>query len=145
MHKQWYLEISFSGHQNAENEQNETLNKQVQKWRFLSKVDYALQYVSFKHKGQMNSLKFYTLHHDNNLPNIENIYYNLYIGKGIDVEISRFQFTKTLKMNIRKHSTKKDRTNDSFNIWIRPHCTIASLFLSSWQNEAFYISYFISR
>jgi len=31
MHKQRYLEISFSGHQNAENEQNETLNKQVQK------------------------------------------------------------------------------------------------------------------
>ena len=31
MHKHQYLEISFSDHQNAENEQNETLNKQVQK------------------------------------------------------------------------------------------------------------------
>ena len=30
------------------------------------------------------------------------------------MEISRFQLTKTLKMNITKHSTKKDRTNDSF-------------------------------
>ena len=31
MHKHRYLEIPFSGHQNAEHEQNETLNKQVQK------------------------------------------------------------------------------------------------------------------
>ena len=61
----------------------------------------------------MKNIKFYTLHHDNNLPNIENIYYIHYIGKGIDVEISCFQFTKTLKMNIRKYSTKKDRTSDS--------------------------------
>ena len=88
----------------------------------------------------MKNIKFYTLHLDNNLPNIENIYYIHYIGKWIDVVISRFQLTKTLKMNIRKHFTKKDRTNDSFNIWIRHDCTIASLFLSSCQNEAFYIS-----
>ena len=57
----------------------------------------------------MKNIKLYTLHLDNNLPNIENIYYIHYIGKGIDVVISRFQLTKTLKMNIRKHSTKKDR------------------------------------
>jgi len=99
----------------------------------------------FKHKWQMKNIKFYKFHLDNNLPNMENIYCIHYIGKGIDVEISRFQLTKTLKMNIRKLSTKKDRTNDSFNSWIRQHCTIASLFLSSWQNEAFYISYIISR
>jgi len=61
----------------------------------------------------MKNIKFCTLHLDNNLPNIENIYYIHYIGKGIDVKISRFQLTKTLKINIRKHSTKKDRTNDS--------------------------------
>ena len=58
-----------------------------------------------KHKWQMKNIKFYTLHLDNNLPNIENIYYIHYIGKGIDVVISRFQLTKTLKMNIRKHSS----------------------------------------
>ena len=40
---------------------------------------------------------------------------------------------------------KKGQNNDSFNIWIRQHFTIASLFLSSWQNEAFQISYIISR
>ena len=61
----------------------------------------------FKHKGQMKKIKFHTLHLDNNLSNIENIYYIHYIGKGVDVEISRFQLTKTLKMNIRKHSKKK--------------------------------------
>ena len=49
----------------------------------------------------MKNIKFYTLHLDNNLPNVENIYYILYIGKGIDVEISRFRLTKTLKMYIR--------------------------------------------
>jgi len=38
MHKNQYLEISFSGHQNAENEQNETLNKQLQKERFISNL-----------------------------------------------------------------------------------------------------------
>jgi len=54
----------------------------------------------------MKNIKFYTLQLDNNLPNIENIYYIHYIGKGIDVEISRFQLTKTLKMNIRKHYKK---------------------------------------
>jgi hypothetical protein len=42
-------------------------------------------------------MKFYTLHLDNYLPNIENIYYIHYIGNGIDVEISRLQLTKTLK------------------------------------------------
>jgi len=31
MHKHLYLEISFSGQQKSENEQNETINKQVQK------------------------------------------------------------------------------------------------------------------
>jgi hypothetical protein len=51
--------------------------------------------------------KFYTLHFDNNLPNTGNIYYIHYTGKGIDVEISRFQLTKKLKINKRKHSTKK--------------------------------------
>jgi len=76
MHKHRYLEISFSGHQNAEHEQNETLNKQVQKWRYLLKVDEALLYDCFKHKVQMKNIKFYTLHLDNNLLNIENIYYN---------------------------------------------------------------------
>jgi len=60
-----------------------------------------------KHQGQMRNIRFYTLHHDNNLPNIKNIYYIHYIGKGIYVEISRFQLTKTLKMNIRKQSTKR--------------------------------------
>ena len=65
----------------------------------------------------MKNKKFYTLHLDNNFPNIENIYYIHSIGKGIDLEISHFQLTKTLKMNIRKHSTKKDRTNDSFNLY----------------------------
>ena len=77
----------------------------------------------------MKNIKFYTLHLDNNFRKIENIYYFHYIDKGINVD---FQLTKTLKMNIRKNSTKKDRTNDSFNIWIRQHFTIASLFLSSW-------------
>ena len=33
MHKHRYPEISFSGHRIAENEQNETLNKEVQKLR----------------------------------------------------------------------------------------------------------------
>jgi len=93
----------------------------------------------------MKNIKFYTLHLDSNFPNIENIYYIYPIGKGVDLEISHFQLTKTLKMNIWKHSTKKDRTNDYFNSWIRQHCTIASLFLSSWQNEAFHISCIISR
>jgi len=54
----------------------------------------------------MRNLRFYKLHPDNNLPNIENIYYIYYIGKGIDVEKSRFRLTKTLKMNIMKHSKK---------------------------------------
>ena len=39
MHIHRYMEISFSRHQNAENEHNETLNKQVQKLRFHSKID----------------------------------------------------------------------------------------------------------
>jgi len=77
----------------------------------------------------MKNIKFYLLPHDNNLPNIENIYYNHYIGKGIDVEISLFQLTKTFKMNKKKHSSKKDRTTDSFNSWMRQNCTIATLFL----------------
>jgi hypothetical protein len=64
----------------------------------------------------MRNIRFYTLHRDNNLPNIENIYYIHYIGKGIDVGKSRFQLTKTLKMKIRKHSTKNNRTNDFLNI-----------------------------
>jgi len=67
----------------------------------------------------MRNIRLYTLHPDNILPNIENIFYILHIGKLIDVEKSSFQLTKTLKMNIMNHSTKKDRTNDSFNIWIR--------------------------
>jgi len=93
----------------------------------------------------MSNIRFYTLRPDNNLPNIENVSLIHHIGKGIDVEESRFQLTKTLKMNIWKQSTKKDRTNDSFNIWIRHDCTIARLFLSSLQNDAFQISYIISR
>jgi len=93
----------------------------------------------------MKNIKFYTLHLDNNFTNIENIYYIHPIGKAIDLEISRFQLTKTLKMNIRKHSTQKDRTNDSFKSWIRQNCTIATLFLSFWQNEVFHISNIISR
>ena len=36
-----------------------------------------------------------------------------------------------------------DRTNHSFYIWISHFCTIAIMFLSSWQNETFYISYII--
>jgi hypothetical protein len=67
----------------------------------------------------MRNIRFYTLHRDNKLPNIETVYYIIYLGKGIDVEKSRFQLTKTLKMNIMKHSTKKDRTDDSIKIWIR--------------------------
>ena len=50
----------------------------------------------------MRNIRFYTLHPDNNLRNIEYIYYIHYIG-GIDVEKSRFQLTKTLKMNIMKN------------------------------------------
>ena len=85
----------------------------------------------------MRNIRFYTLQHDNNFPNIEIIYHIHYKFKENDVDKSRFQFTKTLKMNIRKHSTKKNRTNDSFNIWIRHDCTIARMFLSSWQKDAF--------
>jgi len=44
------------------------------------------------------------------------------------VQKSRFQVTKTPKMNIMKHSTKKYRTYDSFNIWISLFSTIARLF-----------------
>ena len=54
-------------------------------------------------KWQMKNIKFYTLHIDNNHPNIGNSYYIHYIGKGIVVEISQFHLTKTLKMNKRKH------------------------------------------
>jgi len=43
----------------------------------------------------------------------------------IDVQNSLFQVTKTLKMNIIKHSTIKCRTDDSFKIWIWHVCTIA--------------------
>jgi len=53
----------------------------------------------------MRNIRFYTLHLDNILPNIENIFYILYICKLIDVDKSSFQLTKTLKMNIMKHST----------------------------------------
>ena len=36
----------------------------------------------------------------------------------IDVQKSRFQVTKTQKMNIMKQSTNKYRPDYSFNIWI---------------------------
>ena len=55
----------------------------------------------------MRNIRFCTLHPDIILPNIENIYYIHYIGKGIDVGKSRFQHTKTLKMNIRKYTSKR--------------------------------------
>ena len=89
----------------------------------------------------MKNIKFYTLHLDNNFPNIENIYYIQYIGKGIDVD---FQLTKTLKMNIRKHSTKMSELTIPLIFGLG---TIVRLQLCSyhqWQNEAFQISYIIS-
>jgi len=46
----------------------------------------------------------------------------------IDVQKSRFQVTKTLKIKTKKHSTNKYRIDDSFKIWIRHVCTIARLF-----------------
>jgi hypothetical protein len=39
----------------------------------------------------------------------------------------RTQVTKTLSMNIIKHSTEKYRTDDSFNIWINHDRTIVVL------------------
>ena len=44
-------------------------------------------------------------------------------------------------MNIRKHSTKKDRTNDSFNSWIRQHCTIATYQPGKMKHSRFHTSY----
>jgi len=58
---------------------------------------------------------------------MENVYHIHYKGKGIDVGKSRFHLTKTLKMNIIKHTTKSNRTNDSFKIWISQHSTIERL------------------
>ena len=61
-------------------------------------------YCSFvlNRKWQMKNINFYTLHLDNNLPNIANRYYIHYIGKGIVLEISHFQLNKTLIMKKRK-------------------------------------------
>jgi len=57
----------FSGHQNAENEQNKALNKQVQNWRFLLNLDYALLHICYNHLGQLRHLRLYTSHPDNKL------------------------------------------------------------------------------
>jgi len=46
----------------------------------------------------------------------------------IDIQKSRVQVSKTLKMNIIKHSTKMYRTDDSFKMWIRHVYTTAHLF-----------------
>jgi len=40
-----------------------------------------------------------------------------------DDQKSRFQVTKTLKINIMKHSIKKYRTDDHFIIWNLYGCT----------------------
>jgi len=68
-------------------------------------------------------LKILLINLDNNFPNIEIVYYILCLGEWIDVEKSCFQRTNTLKMNIKKHSTKKYRTDDFFVFSIRHFCT----------------------
>jgi len=41
----------------------------------------------------------------------------------IDVQKPSFQVAKSKKINIKKESTNKYRTDDSFNIWIKNVCT----------------------
>jgi len=52
------------------------------------------------------------------------------------VQKSRFQFTKTLKINIMEHSRNQYRTDDSFKIWIRQFCAISRLLYSLEQDKA---------
>jgi len=75
------------------------------------------------HHGKIRHLSFHTLHHDNKLPNTDFFSYIACLGKMNDVQKLRFQVTKILKMNIMKHSTKKQRLDVSFKIWIRYYCT----------------------
>jgi len=53
------------------------------------------------------------------------------LGKMMVVQKSRFQVTKTLKMNIMKHSSNKYRTHDSLKIRIEHVYSITCLFKSA--------------
>jgi len=121
-------EIVISVHQNAENEHNETLNKKDRsvdsfKICFANVVTIARLFES-----PFENNAFHKSYHANKLPNKETFFYIVWLGKINDVQKSRFQFTKILKINIIKRSILKDRTVDSCKIWSRHVCMNARLF-----------------
>jgi hypothetical protein len=66
-----------------------------------------LCHVCFNRHGKMRHCRFHSSHHGNILQNTELLYLLVMLGKMIDVPKSRFQVTKTLIINIMKHSTNK--------------------------------------
>jgi len=74
---------------------------------------FVLLHVCTNNNGKMRHCKFHSSHHDNKLSNTEIEYNIVPLGKMIDVQKSRFQVTKMLKLNIMKQSTKKHRTDNS--------------------------------
>jgi hypothetical protein len=61
------------------------------------------------------------------------------------VQKSRFQVTKTLKINIMKHSRNKYRSDDSFKITIRQVCSIARMLFYHCEDMASQIKHMTSR
>ena len=57
----------------------------------------GILHVCFKQKEKLKNIKFYTLHLDNNLPNIENIYYIHYITS---LQNAENELSGTLNTNI---------------------------------------------
>ena len=66
-------------------------------------------------------------------------------AKIIVVYKSPFQVTKTLKINIMKHSRNKYRTDDSFKICFGQVCTIARLLYPLWKDKALQFKHNTSR
>ena len=90
-------------------------------------VRYVRLDVCSIHDGKMRHCIIHTSHHDKELqtPKLFPIYLVVQIT---DVQKSRFQVTKMLKINIMKNSTTKNRSDDSFKMLIRHVFMIAILF-----------------
>jgi len=97
--------------------------------RFVRLHDCCVHFRKIRHCSLNKS------HHDYILPYNE-LFNILFVQEKLNVvQKSRFQVTKTLKIDIMKLSRNIYRTEDTFKIWIRQVSKIARLFYSLWEGK----------
>jgi len=112
-----FLEIVFSGHQNAKiniTKHSTKMTEMVIPLKF-GLGPFVLLHVCSNHHSQMSLWIFHKLHHDNKLPNTKTVSYFVCLDKMNDVKKGRSHVTKMLKMNLMKQTMNKEGQNCQLN------------------------------